>query len=71
MVLGKDNLLGHHCAHCDLTSKEWSGENHDAGNQWTVDALLEAAQQFVQQGPKKAVHGIIKPPHCLNIEPKF
>jgi len=32
---------------------------------------MEAAEEFVHQGSNKAVHGIIKPPHYPDIEPKF
>ena len=52
-------------------SSEWSLPNHAVGNQWTISALMEAAEEFVHQGSKKAVHSIIEPPHYPDIEPKF
>eukprot|EP00590_Aulacoseira_subarctica_P009734 CAMPEP_0172436286 /NCGR_PEP_ID=MMETSP1064-20121228/71645_1 /TAXON_ID=202472 /ORGANISM="Aulacoseira subarctica , Strain CCAP 1002/5" /LENGTH=474 /DNA_ID=CAMNT_0013184685 /DNA_START=314 /DNA_END=1738 /DNA_ORIENTATION=- len=74
-VMGKENSSGHHCPQCKLNCKTWSDADHEKGAQWTNAGLCEAAREFAQQEQvdptvkKKAVKGVVEPPHYPGIEP--
>ncbi len=38
-ILGKVNMAGDWCTWCGLSAKEWSPEDHDKGELWTLEAM--------------------------------
>ena len=45
-ILGKVSMAGDWCTWCGLSAKEWSPEDHDKGELWTLEAMAEVRESI-------------------------
>jgi hypothetical protein len=67
LVLGKENMSGKWCWHCNLSAKEWRDKSA-TGTLWTLDNMKEHLVRNSEGIPDR-VKGITKEPLVTAIEP--
>jgi len=45
-ALGKENMSGHWCPWCMLSPTDWSLENHQPGEKWTINKMIMLREQL-------------------------